>query len=122
MEYIHYICIFIFLVLLYLIYWLNKKLVVGKELIDYGEIKLKDGINRYNRHRWTWYGAIINKFTDKFDDSMAKIANGRKMLAKGKLKYKLELVALFILLICAVILVAFFVNSIWNLIFDKNIF
>lgn len=118
MEYIVYIYIFTFLVLFCLIYWLNKKLVAGKELIDAGEIKLKEGINTYNRHRWTWYGAIINKFTDKFDNGMAEIANGRKMLAKGKLKYKLGLLALFILLICAGILAAFFVNSIWNLIFD----
>lgn len=118
MEYIHYICIFIFLVLLYLIYWLNKKLVVGKELIDYGEIELKIGIDTYNRHRWTWYGPIIDKFTNKFEDGRIKIANGKKMLAAGKLKYKLGLLVLFILLICAGILSAFFVNSIWNLIFD----
>ena len=118
MEYIDYIYIFTFLVLLYLIYWLNKKLVAGKDLIDYGEIRLKDGNDKYNRLRWTWYGSIIDKFTNKFENARMEIDNGKKMLAAGKLKYKLGLLVLFILLICAGILAAFFVNSIWNLIFD----
>ena len=117
MEYIHYICIFTFLVLLYLIYWLSKKLVVGKELIDDGEIKLKNGINRYNRHRWAWYGDTLD-FFGVFDNYRELIDEKTKVLASGKLKYRIGFGLLLVLLFCAIVLLVFFVNSIWKWFFE----
>lgn len=117
MNFTDYFYIFAFLALLFVIYKLNEKLTQGKRKIDTGEELLKAGKAKFFKHRCAWYGDTLD-FFGVFDNPRELIAEKTKELASGKLKYRIGFGLLLVLLFCAIVLLVFFVNSIWKWFFE----
>ena len=109
----NYIYIIVFIALILVTYKLSRKLIEGKKSIKSGEILLKAGKTKFDKHRWAWYGDILD-FFGVFDNPRKDLAKGERDLASGKLKYRIGFGLLLVLLFCAIVLLVFFVNSIWK--------